>query len=129
VRGGGAVERRFERRDHPVVHRILRPILSNRRHLTRAELANDFLPDFRILRDVVRHHRLENEAALLVILVVTRETVLVDKRHVRSGRRLKGVEAEHAARQQRDGNGEREREPPFDSCRWLTAGPWAHAPQ
>jgi hypothetical protein len=98
---GSAIERLDEIRDRRLVGRVVRTRPSDGRHLPRAKLAHDFLPDVRVPSDVVAGahlerqlalllsldiaagDRLERELAFLAILVVARKTILVDEREVR----------------------------------------------
>src|SRR5688572_10688368 len=56
------------------------PRHAGRRHLSAADLANDFLPRLRTGRDVRQGDRVEREPAGLRPLVVTGDAVLIDQR-------------------------------------------------
>jgi hypothetical protein len=93
VRGRGAVERSLQVGNHRVIGPIVRAVFADRRHLPRAELAHDLLPHLGMAGHVVRRNRVEREAGLLVVLVMTRQAVLVDDREQMDGglRRRRGA--------------------------------------
>ena len=69
MRRGRAVERRLERRHDSVVGVLVRPRRSHRRHLPRAQLADDLLPHFRVLGDLVPAIASSASPAVFVVLL------------------------------------------------------------
>src|SRR5262249_9047592 len=81
IRPGGRcpVERGLERADRGIVRRGVRSRQPDRRHLTRADLADDFLPGVGMCGDVLPNDPVEGQAAALQALVVARHAVAVDE--------------------------------------------------
>ena len=109
-RGRGAIERRLERGDLGVVAGFVRPRRSGRRHLPRADFADNLLPHVRTLADVVRGRRVERQAAAFQALVVARRAIPRDEGGVRrcgrrrsAGRRLLRVERQQEPARQHEG--------------------------
>ena len=82
-----AVERCLEGGDHGIVGGFVGPFLSDRRHLAGAEFPDDLLPHLRMRRDSLRRNNVERETRLFVVLVMTRQAVLLNNRKLGRGNR------------------------------------------
>ena len=86
MRGGLGVEGGFERRLHGVVRRFVWPADPLRRHGSRLQFTNDFLPELRVRPRLGSIEAFEREPARLQTLAVTTNAVLFDRTGVRRRR-------------------------------------------
>src|SRR6266516_3502260 len=74
---GGAIQRGCQLGDRRVVNALVRPLLSRRRHLTRAELSDNLFPDLGMFRGVLQTDAVKVQSPLLHFAVVASDAIVV----------------------------------------------------
>jgi hypothetical protein len=87
IERGGAVQRRFERRNQPVKRGVVGARRTGRRHGSRSKLADDMFPEPGVAGRVRRVRRIERDAAGLRPLIVATDAILRDELAFGRGRR------------------------------------------
>ena len=90
VGGGGPVELGLEVRDEPARRLAVRPRPARRRHHARPQLADDLLPDIRVVPHALEIEVVEGQPRRAQGVVVAGHAVAVEQRALRPRRRLAG---------------------------------------